>query len=218
MLVSINEKLEYLLPLKQTVESVEDTVQFMSEQYDQLLTRIEKNERKVKELKHIIEGVEAKDSEMMQLKPEVDDLEWRSRKLNLEFHGIKQVQNENLLVEINKLTVLNKLPQLLENDIVATHRLPSKADKAPGIICCFANEAIGDKWWQSRKKLSSENNSVFLAENLTKRTRALLFGTKLWAKTNNYKYVWHNNNKVLVRKTDGANAVVISNSSDSRKT
>nr|XP_050027907.2 LOW QUALITY PROTEIN: chromosome partition protein MukB-like [Dermacentor andersoni] len=216
MLVSINEKLEYLLPLKQTVESVEDTVQFMSVQYDELLTRIEKNEREVKELKHRIERVEAKDSEMMQLKTEVDDLEWRSRKLNLEFHGIKQVQNENLLLEINKLTVLNNLPQLLENDIVATHRLPSKADKAPGIICRFANQAIRDKWWQSRKKLSSENTSVFLSENLTKRTRALLFESKLWAKADNYKYVWHNN-KVLVRKTDGANAVVISNSSDRKK-
>lgn len=57
----------------------------------------------------------------------------------------------------------------------------------------------------------------YLSENLTKRTRALLFETKLWAKTNNYNYVWHNNNNILVRKTDGANAVVISNSSDREK-
>ncbi|XP_075555482.1 uncharacterized protein LOC142587967 [Dermacentor variabilis] len=214
MLVSINEKLEYLLPLKKMVESIEDTVQFTSEQYDELLTRIEKNEREVKKLKHRIEKVEAKDSEMMQLKTEVDDLEWRSRKLKLEFHGIKPVQNENLLVEINKLTVLNNLPQLLENDILATHHLPSKTDKTPGIICRFANQAIRNKWWQSRKKLSSENDNVFLSENLTKRTRALLFETKLWAKTNNYKYVY----KVLVRETDRANAVVISNSSNRDKT
>lgn len=217
LLKSINEKLEYLLPLKETVDSVEDTVQYMSDQYDELLTRVEKNEREVRELKHRVDKIEKQDDEITQLKNEMDCLEWRSRKLNLEFHGIKAMKDENLIDEINKLATLNNLPQLQESDIVSTHRLPSKQDKIPGIICRFAKQSVRDKWWQNRKTLCQGNDSIFVLENLTKRTRTLLTETKLWAKANNYKYVWHNNNKVLVRKADGQNAVVISCSSDRDK-
>lgn len=211
---AINDKLEYLMPLKETVESIEDSVQFMSERYDELLARTERNEQEVKELKRRIEKVEAQDDELVHLTKEVDNLEWRSRRLNLEFHGIQKTENENLLSEINKLAAEIKLPLLEENDIVALHRLPSKKDKVPGIICHFAKQTDRDTWWLNRKKLHAAHENLFVQENLTRRTRILLSETKVWAMANNFKYVWHNNNKVLVRKADGESVVAISNACD----
>ncbi|XP_065308124.1 uncharacterized protein [Dermacentor albipictus] len=214
-LKTINDKLDLLLPLKESVESLEDAVHFMSEQYDQLLTRTEKNEHDVADIKGRLLKLEERE-EVTQLKAEVDYLEWQSRKLNLEFHGIPQTYNENLLEEINALAGKAELPQLLQHDIVAIHRLPAKKGKTPAVICRFAKQMNRDEWWQNRKKLSCVDK-LFLQENITKRTRALLFEVKNWAKINGFKYVWHHNGRVLVRKTDGENAVAISSSSDLSK-
>ncbi|XP_077523190.1 uncharacterized protein LOC144134074 [Amblyomma americanum] len=209
----INDKLDLLLPLKETVEGLEDAVNFMSEQYDHLLVRTEKNERVVADMKSRLEMLEARD-EVTQLKAEVDNLECQSRKLNLEFHGIQDTENENLLQKINVLAAKAQIPELLQDDVVAIHRLPARKNKTPGIICRFAKEAKRGEWWQNRKKLSSVDGNVYLQENITKRTRALLFAVKNWAKVNEFKFVWHHNGRVLVRKSEGGSAVAISSLCD----
>ncbi|XP_077550831.1 uncharacterized protein LOC144164192 [Haemaphysalis longicornis] len=159
----------------------------MSERYDELLTLMERNEQE--DLKRRLEKVEAQDDELVQMRREVDDLEWRSRRLNLEFHGIQTAENEHVVSEINKLAAKIKLPLLNKNDIIAIHRLPSKKDKIPGVIRRFAKQTDRDMWWQNRKKLSDAHEDLFVLENLTKRARTLLFQTKVWAKANNFKYV-----------------------------
>ncbi|XP_037561628.1 uncharacterized protein LOC119440826 [Dermacentor silvarum] len=214
LLMTINGKLDQLLPLREVVEGIEDTLQFLSEQYDELQQRTERNENEIKELKLRTERLEGNESDVNQLQAEIDQLEWRSRRLNLEFHGIQYSEKENLLEKLNKVTMMLELPQLSENDVVSVHRLPSKKEKMPGIICRFAKQAGRDRWWKSRKKLRESKDDVFLLENVTKRTRDLLFETKIWAKRANYKYVWHSNSRVLVRKADGERAVAVSTARD----
>lgn len=211
---AINDKLEKLVPLQETVECIDDAVKYLSEQYDKILKKTEQNERDVKDLKRRLEKVEMRDREVAVLQADVENLEWRSRKLNLEFHGIKETENENLLEKINALANKYQLPLLAESDVVAIHRLPSKKDKTPGVICRFAKQSDRDSWWQNRKKLSSLDKGFFLTENLTKRTRALLFETKNWAKEMNFKYAWHANGRVLVRKADGDDPIHVSCTAD----
>ncbi|KAH9365021.1 hypothetical protein HPB48_006776 [Haemaphysalis longicornis] len=214
---AINDKLDKLVPLRETVESIDDAIQYLSEQYDEILRKTEQNEHDVKDLKRRLEKVEMRDREVAELQAEVDNLEWRSRRLNLEFHGIEETEDENLLEEINAMAAKHQLPLLAENDVVAIHRLPPKKDKTPVVICRFAKQADRDFWWKNRKKLSSLDTDFFLTENLTKRTRALLFEVKNWAKEANFKYAWHSNGKVLVRKADGEKAIRIANAADLNK-
>lgn len=216
-LKTINNKLDHLLPLKETVESMEDSIQFMSEKFDDLLKRTEKNERDVLVLKRRVEMIERREGETDQLSSEVDNLEWRSRRLNLEFHGLQQTAREDLLGKINEIAAHIELPQLVESDVVAIHRLPSRRDKIPVVICRFATQAKRDLWWQNKNKIRSSGNDSYVMENLTKRTRDLLFETKNWAKSNNFKYVWHSNGRVLVRKIDGERPLVISSVYDLEK-
>ena len=211
---AISDKLDQLLPLKEKIDGIEDALQLLSDQYDDLLSRTERNEREVKELKKRVEKVESRDSEVAQLKDELDNLEWRSRRLNLEFHGIKGTQSENLLDKINALTAQNKLPPLTQKDVVAIHRLPARKDKTAGIICRFARQADRDAWWQNRKKLQETDDNIFMLENLTKKTRTLLHDVKNWAKAKKYKYVWHSNGRILVRKADGLKAQVVTSVGD----
>ncbi|XP_075738947.1 uncharacterized protein LOC119181078 [Rhipicephalus microplus] len=214
---AINDKLDKLVLLKETVESIDDAVQYLSEKYDEILKKTEQNERDVKDIKRRLEKVEMRDQEVAEVQAEVDNLEWRSRRLNLEFHGIQETEDENLLEAINAMAIKHQFPPLAESDVVAIHRLPPRKDKTPVVICRFAKQADRDFWWKNRKKLSSLNEHFFLTENLTKRARALLFEAKNWAKEANFKYAWHSNRKVLVRKADGEKAIRIANASDLNK-
>nr|XP_037288234.1 LOW QUALITY PROTEIN: uncharacterized protein LOC119181152 [Rhipicephalus microplus] len=213
ILKNICSKLDQLLPLKEVVEGIEDSLQFWSEQYDELRKTTEKHTtaagREMKELRRRIEILEKSESDVNQLQAEINALEWKSRCLNLQFHGNKQTEKENLIDKLNELATQLELPQLSANDVVVVHRLPSKKDKIPGIICHFTKQADRDRWWLNRNKLRERNDAIFMKENGTKRTRALLFEAKNWAK-GQCNYVWHNNGRVLVRKADGEQAVVIS--------
>lgn len=208
-LKTINEKLDQVLEVKATVGNIEDSLQFMSEQYDELLARTGKNERAVKEMHNRLDKLETGDKEIAKLESVVDNLEWRSRQLNLEFHGLEVTKNEDLLAKINSLSEQLELPPLSKDDVVAIHRLPARRDKIPGIICCFAKRADRENWWENRKKLVRSDESPFILENVTRRARALLFEAKNWAKEANFKYVWHNNGRVLVRKADRDKVAVV---------
>ncbi|XP_037529384.1 uncharacterized protein LOC119406724 [Rhipicephalus sanguineus] len=214
MLKNISSKLDQLLPLKEVVEGIEDSLQFWSEQYDELRQITEKHEQEIKELRRRTETLEKNENDVNQLQAEIDALEWKSRRLNLEFHGIKQTEKENLIEKLNELATQLELPQLSANDVVAVHRLPSKKDKIPGIICRFVKQTDRDRWWLNRKKLRDRNDVVFMKENVQNEHVLFCLKQKNWAKRAMHKYVWHNNGRVLVRKADGEQAVVISTADD----
>lgn len=60
-----------------------------------------------------------RDQEVAEVQAEVDNLEWRSRRLNLEFHGIQETEDENLLEAINAMAIKHQFPPLAESDVVA---------------------------------------------------------------------------------------------------
>lgn len=64
------------------------------------------------------------------LSQSVRDLEWRSRRLNLEIHGIPQLENENLVSLVNDVVAKLNVPIL--KHISAVHRLPSNPIRRPG--------------------------------------------------------------------------------------
>ncbi|KAH8030779.1 hypothetical protein HPB51_011619 [Rhipicephalus microplus] len=202
MLQAINQKLDVLMPLKETVDKIEESVQFMSDQMTDVMKRTEENERSIKELRTRIESLEMQDKKLESLNRQLDDLEWRNRRYNLEFHGIRQTQQEDLVGKINALAIQNELPELSHDNVAAIHRLPSKHDKIPAIICRFTKLNVREAWWDNRLEISEMNKEVRVLENLTKRSKALLKEVKDRAKVNDYKYVWHRNNKILVKKAE----------------
>lgn len=159
---AINDKLDQLLPLKETIDGIEDALQVLRDLYDNALTRTEQNEREVKELKKKVGSVGARVTKVAPIIDDLDDLEWRNRRLNLEFHGIPDTDNEDLLDKVNALTAKNKLSALTESDVVTVHRLPAKRDKTAGIICPFTRQADRDAWWLNRKKMQETNGKIFI--------------------------------------------------------
>ncbi|KAH7981757.1 hypothetical protein HPB52_001059 [Rhipicephalus sanguineus] len=114
-----------------------------------------------------------------EMQAEIDDLEWRSRRLNLEFHGIPKTEPEDLLSKINEIAAQLHLDTL---DVAAVHRLPSRPDRIPAVIVRFTRQEVRDKWLAGRRALRIANSNVYVSENMTKRSRDLLSKCKEWIK------------------------------------
>lgn len=213
MLAAINQKLDSLLVLRETVIGIESSIQMMSAQYKELLALVESQDSDLKELKMRMQKIEQTEAgsieEVKTLRNEVNELEWRSRRLNLEIHGVPFAENENLLAKVNSVAKMLDVRPLETDEIAAIHRLPSKPDKIPGIILRFSQQATRDQWLSKEKKLKRDNDGVYLLENMTKQNKELLWTTKEWAKEKSYQFVWHVNGKILLRRKVGDRAVLI---------
>ncbi|KAH9367549.1 hypothetical protein HPB48_001641 [Haemaphysalis longicornis] len=219
ILSAMNAKLDKLDNLAEKVDGIEKAISLMSDKYDEVLQAGARHDAELKELRRRIEAVEAREgsAEVQQLKLEVNDLEWRSRRHNLVIHDVQFSENEDLLSKVNGVGRMVELPDVSMNELEALHRLPSKPEKVPGILICFAQLQQKENWLQECKKLRNLQCSVSVTENLTQRNRLLLFTAKKWAKENGFEYAWHSNGKVLVRRASKETIHVIRVESDLAK-
>lgn len=51
---------------------------------------------------------------------------------------------------------------------------------------------------------------------MTKKNKALLAVTKEWARNHDFKYAWHRNGKMFLRKKDGEKALMVRKEDDLR--
>lgn len=86
LLCNISKKLDGLMPLKETVSNTERAVQMMSENYDELSKRLENQEKETKDIQKQMGALEVQCKinaiQKKILQTELNDLEWRNRKLN----------------------------------------------------------------------------------------------------------------------------------------
>ncbi|CAN7939383.1 unnamed protein product [Ixodes hexagonus] len=118
-LVTIREKVDSLILVKDTVSSIEKKVQELSDKYDQVLAQMKEQSKGISDLKNQVSNVEAQGNaeEVKRLKQEVNSLEQYSRRQNLEIHGLPRSENENLLGKINEIARKLELSELTENDL-----------------------------------------------------------------------------------------------------
>lgn len=216
LLADINRKLDSLEPLKVTVDNIEKKIQEVSKQYDDVLKNQIRQDKEIKELRKRMDAAEKANpaNEIERLQSEISDLEWQSRKLNLEVHGVIKTENENLLDKVNEVASRLQLPPLTTNDVVAMHRLPAKPDKVPHIIIRFTRQTTKEQWLQNKKKLFGTKPDVFIVENMTKKNRELLWKAKEWAKGAGFRYVWHRSGSIFARKKDGDRPIVVRSEDD----
>lgn len=211
-LTEITRRLDALAALPSQVAEIKQSIELMSEKYDEILSKQAHHDKEICSLKKRVVELETKpcDSDDIQrVKTALNDIEWRSRKYNIEVHGIAVSEDENLLNKLNWVGTPIGLPELLADDVEAIHRLPSKVGKIPGIIVRFARLSLRDKWLEARKALKNAKSPVSITENMTKHNRDLLRFTREWAMANCYRFSWHANGKVFVRRSEGCPAIAI---------
>lgn len=216
ILAEISRKLDELLPLKNTVHEIEKSINMMSEKYDSVLAELTRQDSEVKSLKGRVTKLEAvvAESELHKVNTAINDLEYQSRKLNIEMHGIPQEKNECLLGKVNAIASALNIDVLTKQDVSAMHRLPSRNDRVPGVIVRFTCQSIRDQWLEQRKRLPDVMPGHYITENLTAHNRRLLMTAKDWAEKNHFRFCWHRAGKIFVKKKEGDRARVIKSVAD----
>ncbi|KAH7954999.1 hypothetical protein HPB49_023709 [Dermacentor silvarum] len=210
-LVDMDRKLNMLLELPTKVNGIEESIQLLSDRFDVIQQRQDRQEKELKDLRRKVENIEKSGAtkELEQLQTDIEALEWRSRSLNIEIHGIAETKGEDLLEKVNDLAKELELKVVTGEDVVALHRLPSKPGKTPGIIMRCARHELKNAFMAKRKALNGPNDKRYICENMTSRSRKLLTFAKEWAKGSGYQFVWHTGGKILVRRAPGETAAVI---------
>lgn len=57
-------------------------------------------------------------------------------------------------------------------------------------------------------------DQCYILENMTKKNKALLAVTKEWARNHDFKYGWHRNRKMFLRKKDGEKGLMLRKEDD----
>lgn len=225
MLTEINEKLSLLMPLVSKVDAltnlvakvdcIESSIKHMSEKYDEVLEKVDKQSNDVSALKKKVERLESGNAPVMKtVTAQVNELEQYSRRQNLEIRGFVQEENENLFEKLKDLAVKLGLPELKQSDIENAHRLPEHPRKEPAIIVRFSSLALKEKWAQSRSLLKTLDPKLRFLDNLTAANKRLLWLARTKAEEMNYAFAWQKNGHIFVRKHEGTKPLRIRDEGD----
>ncbi|CAN7945639.1 unnamed protein product [Ixodes pacificus] len=256
-LTSVNEKLDVLLSLKQSVDSlltlpakvdallalkptvellrttvqeVQDSVVFLSAQYDSVLTEITEQKKVTKDLGAEVQSLQNTVKEQANsihlLQAELNDAEQQHRLPNMEIQGMPSTPKENLNMVLCDLASNIGLSQFTPSDVLSVHRLPpKKADKpttAPLILVRFASVALKEQWMRCRGRLRELSNvgsqpKLFFNDNLTRSNRELFWMARNKGKESHYKYIWVKHAHIYARKSEGSPLLRINSVGDIAK-
>ncbi|KAH9372037.1 hypothetical protein HPB48_012761 [Haemaphysalis longicornis] len=132
---------------------------------------------------------------------EVDRLEQYPRKYNVEIHGIKETDDEDLRGVLGSLANKLKLMVPRPEEFEAVHRVKARSNAVAPILVRFTR----DKWLEQRTFL--RNEKIFVNENLTACTKHLYWLTKNRAAANQYRFVCVRNGKIYAKKEEGMSLI-----------
>lgn len=192
--------------LKEEIQEIKDG---LSNEVRELNLAVDTLKKQNKEKDRVIEALTA----------QVNGLDQYSRNKNFELENVEEFEDEE--VEGIILNLAQKLGiELVESDIEAAHRLPTRnKDRPSRIIVQLASRKKRDKFIDKRRTVFTSNSltggtdkagrvRVFINENLTPLNRELLWQTKKTAKESGFKFVWFTRGKILVRRDDNTKQVI----------
>lgn len=228
ILKDIQIKVATLPTFKKQLDSITQSLSMLSDKYDTLIVEHEQSKQKILKLEKTYASVNNKcvnlQKQNIALEQKVHEFEQASRKHNIEIVGIEQLPGENVKEIVAKI---GDVIDVNSSDIEWARRTrpPRENSKPASIIVGFKTAGTGSReaWLAQRRKLMDTTsdmitsgvakNKIYINEDLTKTTRALLWNTKKQL-LSIYKYIWVSNGEVLVKKAEGEKAICVRAESD----
>lgn len=218
--------------IKLSNEDLLQSVQFMSEKYEEMKEVVNANNSEMARLRK--ENQDLK-SDMVDLTSRVSLLEQHSRECNIEVSCVPEFNNENITTTLLQLGSSVSF-RLEEKDILMSKRVAKidpKTSRPRSIIAKLGTTALRDGLLaavakfnkdNSKDKLSSshlgiagEKTAIFVSEHLSPTAKNLHAAARKASKDKGYQFVWVRNGRVLVRKDKDAQALQIRVLSDISK-
>lgn len=148
------------------------------------------------------------------LQDRINNLEQYSREKNVIVSGVVEKLNihDGNIYDIIQGVARSMNVTLDKQDIVSAHPLRNKRGYS-SIIIVFRNKEIKKNFMRNKKNaslmLQGATHKVYINPQLTEYYSNLLYQTKQIAREMGAKFVWYDNCKCLVRKTEGSPAIAI---------
>ncbi|CAH0718713.1 unnamed protein product, partial [Brenthis ino] len=211
------------------VSDLTSTVEFFSNKYDELKSRLDSRDKEVVEL---LTQNRVLEETVKDLGFRLSSLEQHSRECNVEINGLPEFKSENLVQTVLQIgkTVSHTIN---DTDVMSCFRVAKKDNnnKRPrAAIVKFRSPRNRDAFLTAYYKYNRENRldklstqaigiggdraPIYLSEHLSPPNKMLHAATRKKAKEISYNFVWVRNGKIYVRKDEKSSAKVINNMTD----
>lgn len=195
--------------------------------WDQKINKLTTDQSKMeKEVKTISSTQKQLLEENIRLQAEVEDIKQRSRRHNVEIHGVPEDRDEDIINLVISIVSLLGLP-ITADHFRAVHRIPTyKREQDRPIIASFVSVIIRDKILsaiyqrkgaplQMKMKAEGEeaNAKIYLSTHLTPSNK-LLFKKARDTKKLGIKYVWERFGVIYVRVHEDSRVIKIITDAD----
>lgn len=209
------------------LSSLTDSVKFMSNQFDVFGKQLNEVLNSIKELREENKTLKEKNSKLCddvcKLNRKINVLEQKSIINNVELIGVPEEQNENCK-EVVEL-IASKIGVKIE--VVNAFRTNLKSSNKPSkMIAILSSMENKQNLMEAakKKKLNAimvnekwENRSIFINNELSSYNRELFYKTRMFAKANEFKFVWFKDLKVFIKKNENYKACIIQDDHDLSK-
>ena len=198
----------------------ENDVQFLSNEYDDLLKRLTNLEAQVSEIARKTESISKA----------IDDIQLYSYQYNLKLVGVPQTDPDEKASSTIDLCLNSGIgADVSASDIDIAHRVPTRNQNGrrrqasqsltnPPIICKFTRRIIRDDVLSKRRNsnrllptnfgLQSENDmKISIFSHLTPRLQELLYLAKSFKEQGSHKYCWAKDTAVFLRKSHSSRVI-----------
>ncbi|KAL1446597.1 hypothetical protein WDU94_013890 [Cyamophila willieti] len=157
--------------------------------------------------------LEEKEEENKMFAEEVNELQQRSRHINVVIRGINEQRRENVWEIVE--SVGNRIGiQDPGKDIQICHRVPTRASGPRPIVVRLVNSKTRDKWVKAYKEKQLWKQKLFVTEHLTPYYQNIFYHTRKLAKEKDFKYAWTKDCTIYLKKNETSQLHVIKRMSD----
>jgi hypothetical protein len=207
-----------LAPILAQIETVQHSVSFLSEKYDEIHPKIDKILADSHKFENELLG--ARDL-TEKLSYRINALEQQLRESNIEVHGVPENRSEILAATIKQIGNVVSL-KLEDEDIIKVTRVTkfNKESKAPRtIVAKLKSPRQRDEFISAITRYNKQhptnrmntgligiagNSPVYISEHLSPQNKALHAAARIKAKEKRYKFVWVRSGRVFVRRDENS--------------
>lgn len=216
---SMSKLVADLSELKIQNSKIQQSADFISNQYEDLRKEIISLQKERQEQKAYIENLEKK----------VQDLQFKSRSSCIEVRNVPQKEkevNEDLTRTVSNIGKAVGMP-VQSNELRDVYRLPGKPGTTRPIVVEFSTvsakqnmlSAVRDFNKNAKNKedklntdlagIPGQRQPVYVADFLPSSSKKLFFLTREFAKKNGYKFCWSTNSNIFLRKEQGEKQILV---------
>lgn len=214
--------------LRTDIKEAKESMDFMNHEFESIKGNIKKvledNIELKKENAKLSQRCDEMERQLKNCQERLTEAEQYSRNANLEIKGVVKRDDEGLLDLMGKMGEIIGEP-IVQADIAACHRVPTRDAGKSNIVLQFVNRAKRDAVLDKAKKKRLSNSDigldtnapVFVNEHLCPTLKRVLGKSIEKKRQCNWKYVWVRNGRIFARQTESSPLVQIINEDDVEK-